>query len=132
MMIQWHKTLSDVPAAKDTPCIILAQEFLDCMPVRQFVKTDKGWCEKLVDLAPPDSPYHFRFVLSPGPTPASKVCIRRQVLSLLALLVQSGTQFTCFTGTRVQILMQLRQQLIPDLPDKPRDLQGVEVSTLAW
>ena len=71
--VHWHQALSEVPTAKGAPSIIVAQEFLDCMPVRQFVKTEKGWCEKMVDVAPPDSPHHFAFVLSPGPTAAAKV-----------------------------------------------------------
>lgn len=98
--LHWHKALSEVPLAKGAPSIIIGQEFLDCMPVRHFVKTDKGWCEKLVDEAPPDSAAHFRFVLSKGPTPAAKIC--------------------------------LRNELIPDLPRKPKNLQGIEVSPEAW
>ena len=89
-----------MPQAKDAVSIIIGQEFLDCMPVRQFVKTDKGWCEKMVDVAEADSPHHLRFVLSPGPTAAAKIC--------------------------------LRKELIPDLPDKPKEWQGVEVSPEAW
>jgi hypothetical protein len=89
-----------VPQGKDAVSIIIGQEFLDCMPVRQFVRTDKGWCEKMVDLAEADSPDHFRFVLSKGPTPAAKIC--------------------------------LRKELIPDLPDKPKEWEGIEVSPEAW
>ncbi|CAI7740001.1 unnamed protein product, partial [Closterium sp. NIES-54] len=62
-------------------------------------KTERGWCEKLVDVAEPDkeghpseahsnpshaqkdtsghpsADYPFRFVLSPGPTAASTLCL---------------------------------------------------------
>jgi len=100
MRIPIDLDLVQVPISKDAPSIILGQEFLDCMPVRHFVKTEKGWCEKLVDEAPADSPKHFRFVLSKGPTPAAKIC--------------------------------LRKELIPDLPDKPKDWEGIEVSPEAW
>ena len=32
----------------DTPVILIANEVLDCMPARQFVLTDKGWCERRI------------------------------------------------------------------------------------
>jgi NADH dehydrogenase [ubiquinone] 1 alpha subcomplex assembly factor 7 len=41
----WHDQLSDVP---EGPCLIFGNEFLDCMPIRQFVHAHDGWCEKQV------------------------------------------------------------------------------------
>jgi NADH dehydrogenase [ubiquinone] 1 alpha subcomplex assembly factor 7 len=41
----WHDSLSTIPQG---PSLILGNEFLDCMPIRQYVKTDGGWCEKQV------------------------------------------------------------------------------------
>ncbi len=35
----WHDTISDIPAG---PSIIIANEFLDCLPIRQFIKTEAG------------------------------------------------------------------------------------------
>jgi SAM-dependent MidA family methyltransferase len=32
----------------DRPLFLLANEFFDCLPVRQFVKTTRGWCERMV------------------------------------------------------------------------------------
>lgn len=43
--ILWHDRLSDVP---DGPTLLLANEFFDALPVRQFESTDKGWRERLV------------------------------------------------------------------------------------
>lgn len=40
--------LEEVPAG---PCLLLANEFLDCLPIRQFVRTGEGWRERLVGLA---------------------------------------------------------------------------------
>ena len=37
---------ADLP--DDKPLIIVANEVLDCLPARQFVKTDKGWHERYV------------------------------------------------------------------------------------
>jgi SAM-dependent MidA family methyltransferase len=44
----WHDTIEDVPPG---PAIILANEFLDALPVRQFVRTETGWHERMVGLA---------------------------------------------------------------------------------
>jgi SAM-dependent MidA family methyltransferase len=40
--------VADLP--DDRPVIIVANEVLDCLPARQFVKTDKGWHERVVGL----------------------------------------------------------------------------------
>jgi NADH dehydrogenase [ubiquinone] 1 alpha subcomplex assembly factor 7 len=55
----WHDDVSDVPPG---PAIVVANEFFDALPVRQFERTLDGWCERLVD-ADPDGA--FRFALSP-------------------------------------------------------------------
>lgn len=48
----WADALSDVPAG---PTLILANEFFDCLPIRQFVRTaERGetpWRERLIGLA---------------------------------------------------------------------------------
>lgn len=69
--VSWHWSIDDVP--NDIPTIYLANEFFDALPAHQFqYTTEKGWCEKMVDVdTDPESPSHFRWVLSPGPTPSS-------------------------------------------------------------
>lgn len=32
----------------DHPVYVIANEFFDCLPIRQYVKTADGWCEKVV------------------------------------------------------------------------------------
>jgi len=32
----------------DRPLFLLANEFFDCLPIRQFVNTERGWCERVV------------------------------------------------------------------------------------
>jgi NADH dehydrogenase [ubiquinone] 1 alpha subcomplex assembly factor 7 len=59
----WHHHLGSVPAM---PMILLANEFLDALPIRQFVRRGTGWTERFVaagqwveqpaDTAPPDRP----------------------------------------------------------------------------
>jgi NADH dehydrogenase [ubiquinone] 1 alpha subcomplex assembly factor 7 len=43
--VEWHDRIEDVPAG---PALVVANEFFDALPVRQFVATDRGWCERLV------------------------------------------------------------------------------------
>lgn len=74
IQVTWYRSLEDVPENRTT--FYIAHEFFDALPVHQFQNTsDRGWCERLVDVAPPESPYHFRMVLSPGPTPASRTLL---------------------------------------------------------
>lgn len=42
---EWTLRLEDAPPG---PSLIVANEFLDCLPVRQFVRGEEGWHEKLV------------------------------------------------------------------------------------
>ena len=59
----WHADVASVPPG---PAIVVANEFFDCLPVRQFVRTARGWCERLVGLA--DGA--LAFGLAPDPTVA--------------------------------------------------------------
>jgi NADH dehydrogenase [ubiquinone] 1 alpha subcomplex assembly factor 7 len=43
----WHDT---VDTALDGPVILIANEFLDALPLSQFVRSDAGWRERLVGL----------------------------------------------------------------------------------
>jgi NADH dehydrogenase [ubiquinone] 1 alpha subcomplex assembly factor 7 len=72
--VSWYSMLNQIPTSG--PMLLVAQEFLDAFPVHQFVYTKKGWREKLVDVdLTMESTMHFRSVLSPSSTPASKVLL---------------------------------------------------------
>lgn len=43
----WHNDLSTVPMSG--PVLLVANEFLDALPVRQMVLTEQGWRERMVD-----------------------------------------------------------------------------------
>ena len=45
--IVWHATLGDVPAG---PAIVIGNEFLDALPVRQLVYGDGAWRERVVEV----------------------------------------------------------------------------------
>ena len=64
--IRWHSSFADVPSRG--PLLLIANELFDALPIRQFVRTLAGWCERLVDAGPDGA---LRFVLTRGPSPAS-------------------------------------------------------------
>jgi len=43
---RWHNDLSTVPF--DGPLLVVANEFLDALPVRQLVMTEDGWRERMI------------------------------------------------------------------------------------
>jgi NADH dehydrogenase [ubiquinone] 1 alpha subcomplex assembly factor 7 len=43
--ISWHDSVARVPAG---PAVVIANEFVDALPIRQFVRTPKGWAERHV------------------------------------------------------------------------------------
>lgn len=42
----WHNDFATVP--QDAPMLLVANEFLDALPIRQMVKTPQGWRERMV------------------------------------------------------------------------------------
>jgi NADH dehydrogenase [ubiquinone] 1 alpha subcomplex assembly factor 7 len=100
--VSWHDGLESVPSG---PTLVIAHEFFDALPVRQFQRTERGWCEKLVtinsDLLEDDAAdagkhgaataapkpekvpgRELEIVLSPGPTPASHMLVSRRLNGL--------------------------------------------------
>jgi SAM-dependent MidA family methyltransferase len=68
----WHSTLEEVPAG---PCLIVANEFIDALPVHQAVKLADGWHERVIAISPegaltidaaPDPLFHFESTLPSG------------------------------------------------------------------
>lgn len=44
--VTFHDALNTLP--KENPALLLANEFLDALPVRQLIKTESGWAEKMI------------------------------------------------------------------------------------
>jgi NADH dehydrogenase [ubiquinone] 1 alpha subcomplex assembly factor 7 len=55
----WVSRLDDLP---EQPMLVIANEFLDALPIRQFVRRGDGWLERMVTLDHED-----RFVFVEGP-----------------------------------------------------------------
>lgn len=62
----WADDFSDIPPA---PSLIVANEFFDCLPIRQFQRVKNGWRERLVGLDPDG--VKLDFVLGRTPPPRS-------------------------------------------------------------
>jgi SAM-dependent MidA family methyltransferase len=62
---RWAARLAELPA--DAPAILIANEVLDCLPARQFVRDGAGWAERMVGL---DAAGNLAFGLAPNPPPA--------------------------------------------------------------
>lgn len=58
---------SEIDAVSDDPLFVVANEFFDALPIRQFVKAETGWHERLVGLKGDTRV----FGLSPTPIPPS-------------------------------------------------------------
>jgi SAM-dependent MidA family methyltransferase len=79
--VHWVKDIDKLPA--DGPLLVIGNEFLDCMPIRQFKHDGTGWKERAVDvsdgaftwtLIEPDTPLEL---LDPGlPQEAPEGAIR--------------------------------------------------------
>ena len=57
--VKWVSQFHDVPA--DAPLFVIANEFFDALPIRQFAKSERGWHERIVTIDGDD----LRFTSSP-------------------------------------------------------------------
>jgi len=70
----WADAFEDVPAA---PTLIIANEFFDCLPIRQFVRVGAGWRERMIGIDAEKSALAFTLCATPPlattplPDPAS-------------------------------------------------------------
>ncbi|CAG9834649.1 unnamed protein product [Diabrotica balteata] len=77
--VNWYKNLYDIPKCFT---LLIAHEFFDALPIHKFVRTNKGYREVLIDIAPGflgnsdiNEP-KFRYVLSRHETPMQKKLIK--------------------------------------------------------
>ena len=60
----WVGSLAELPDA--APLLLVANEFLDCLPARQLQRTERGWAERMVGL---DQRGRLAFGLQPAAVP---------------------------------------------------------------
>ena len=46
--IKWHKNFDDFVEQKNGEIFFISNELFDCFAIDQYVKTNQGWCERLV------------------------------------------------------------------------------------
>ncbi|MPZ08677.1 MAG: class I SAM-dependent methyltransferase [Kiloniellaceae bacterium] len=66
--VAWLDNVGQIP---DAPLLLIANEFFDALPVRQFEQTGEGWAERIVVL---DDEDRLAFALA-GPSPANRALI---------------------------------------------------------
>lgn len=67
---QWHDTLAMVPAG---PMILLANEFLDALPIEQWVRSPLGWHARCVEWV--ESRQELAFTLAPALSAADEAAL---------------------------------------------------------
>lgn len=60
----WHETVETVPPG---PALVVANEFFDALPVRQFQRTERGWFERCIGLTPEGERLAFGLGAEPDP-----------------------------------------------------------------
>jgi NADH dehydrogenase [ubiquinone] 1 alpha subcomplex assembly factor 7 len=71
--LAWHRTLDAVP---EGPLVILANEFVDALPVHQMVRQNDGWHERMIGL---DGEGNFKLGIAPDPVPHFDRVLPRQI-----------------------------------------------------
>jgi NADH dehydrogenase [ubiquinone] 1 alpha subcomplex assembly factor 7 len=137
--VTWHDTMDEVPVA---PTVLVANEFLDVLPVHQLVATDEGWRERTVALDPsgnrlvwsdraatPDLNAAVAKIVDPKPGAVYEVAPDREALVAdigrrcahdtgIALLIDYGHDADLAPGDTLQAVRRHRYQ---DPLERPGD-----------
>jgi NADH dehydrogenase [ubiquinone] 1 alpha subcomplex assembly factor 7 len=92
----WHDRFDDVP---DGPLLLVANEFFDALPVRQFTGTPHGWVERMVGLA--EDGETLRIALAPGRTPFAPA-LPDAIPGRQTELCEAGLALAAAIGARLQ------------------------------
>ncbi|HTI67525.1 MAG TPA: class I SAM-dependent methyltransferase [Caulobacteraceae bacterium] len=100
---RWAASLDDVP--RGAPLIFVANELLDCLPARQFVRTHDGWAERRVGL---DGQGALAFGLAPAPAglklaPAARGAVIEVSTAQVALGARIGERISADGGAALFI-----------------------------
>lgn len=87
--VEWQDDIAALPSG---PMILIANEFFDALPIRQFVRDGRGWRERLVGLGDDGG---LRFVLSPAQA------ANPLVPTILAAAPEGSTVEVCPSGLAI-------------------------------
>jgi NADH dehydrogenase [ubiquinone] 1 alpha subcomplex assembly factor 7 len=68
----WHERADELP---ELPLFLVANEFFDALPIRQFLRRGNGWCERMVGLEQGPDGARMAFGLAP-PVPLAALAHR--------------------------------------------------------
>ena len=111
---QWHDALATLPG--DGALLIVANEFFDALPIHQFMRTDAGWRERMIDWS------GTGFVPVPGAVPADDQVPPALRDAPLGSLVESNPAAAAMTSDLAKrLISQGGAMIVVDL--RPRRLR---------
>lgn len=101
--VAWLDNVGQIP---DTPLLLIANEFFDALPVRQFEQTGEGWAERVVVLDGSDKKKGGRLAFGlAAPSPANRmlipVALRDVPEGSLAEVCPAALNIAAFLGHRL-------------------------------
>lgn len=90
----WHERFDTVP---EGPLLLIANEFFDALPVRQFHRAPHGWVERMVGL---DETGALRLALAPGVTPFASL-LPEAAVGAEAEICEAGRALAASIGARI-------------------------------
>ncbi|TAJ85680.1 MAG: class I SAM-dependent methyltransferase [Reyranella sp.] len=90
----WHERFDTVP---EGPLLLVANEFFDALPVRQFHRAPHGWVERMVGI---DESGALRLALAPGVTPFAKL-LPEAAVDAEAEICEAGRALAASIGARI-------------------------------
>lgn len=88
----------DAPPPPGAPALLIANEFLDCLPIRQYVRSGEGWRERMVG-AESDGALSFRLGPPlPGGPDAPPGAVREEAPGLAAQIERIGAHLQAAPG----------------------------------
>jgi NADH dehydrogenase [ubiquinone] 1 alpha subcomplex assembly factor 7 len=104
--VAWHDSIDALPQGR--PLILIANEFLDALPVQQYVQTKEGWQERVVTVNETNdfefSPFSSGEIVESSPARiafADRLCTLLEKTTGAALLIDYGAAYSG-TGDTLQ------------------------------
>jgi NADH dehydrogenase [ubiquinone] 1 alpha subcomplex assembly factor 7 len=91
--------LDHLEEAPKGPSLIIANEVLDCLPIRQFIATPQGWCERLIGARDGELGFGLSHPLpTDPPTDVPEGFLREVAVGLEPFLAPIAARLHAFSG----------------------------------